>query len=455
MTSLSMLRRKAKAGPAGQGSNLSAKLSFLDVIVDACQHSMRYTLIAESEGVTYTVMIDRGGPFNATGGGLTGSAALAMAASLRKGSYTVTEGWPVEQPLYQLGLDAALQNPSPGTRTETHKLPPARGVDAIRNAAWSTQPTNPAPASEDGDPFVNPARSWLVAEAPMPIETPTPYEAARLPDPSPATTNGRATVEFPHTPWMPGHAALQAAPASEPGVVDQSEVVAESEYAPEPAADAATAGPAEVARDVAIPEPTEATGEVMAEPAEIAQSEPAYDVDESARWLRVAASDTAMDVDAAAPAEPGISRRQGRIKTWDHPIPGVDSPGRRRNRSLHAGAGADAGGARSPLSFRCRRRPYRARGLQALAPNSLRLAPKWRGGGEAEEPASAQARNQAEVASGGSDHPLYRKASASRDLGRDPNLIDVVPQRLVQVFERDHLHVAANRARTGGVEVLT
>ena len=314
MTSLSMLRRKAKARPAGQGSNLSAKLSFLDVIVDACQHSMRYTLIAESEGVTYTVMIDRGGPFNATGGGLTGSAALAMAASLRKGSYTVTEGWPVEQPLYQLGLDAALQNPSPGTRTETHKLPPARGVDAIRNAAWSTQPTNPAPASEDGDPFVNPARSWLVAEAPMPIETPTPYEAARLPDPSPATTNGRATVEFPHTPWMPGHAALQAAPASEPGVVDQSEVVAESEYAPEPAADAATAEPAEVARYVAIPEPTEATVEVMAEPAEIAQSEPAYDVDESARWLRVAASDTAMDVDAAAPAEPGISRRQGRIK---------------------------------------------------------------------------------------------------------------------------------------------
>ena len=208
-----MLRKKNKPSVAVQDTILSDRLSFLDVIVDTCQHSGRYTLIAESGDQTYTVMIDRGGPFNVDGAGLAGSAALVEAAALHHGRYSVIEGWPVDQPVYQLGLAAVLQGLKLGTRPEAVQLPPARGVDAIRDAAWQTATTAaPAGDGKEPDPFARPATNggapdpfgksarngggprplvqpavpWLVAQAPAPIETPTPFEAAALHQPPPA-----------------------------------------------------------------------------------------------------------------------------------------------------------------------------------------------------------------------------------------------------------------------------
>jgi hypothetical protein len=208
-----MLRKKKKAPEAVPETILSDRLSFLDVIVEACQRTGRYTLIAESGDETYTVMIDRGGPFNVDGGGSSGGPALIKAASLRRGTYSVIEGWPVDRPVYQLGLDTALQGLMLGTKPQERELPPARGVDAIRNADWQ-KAANGAPAGNGKEPdpfagrpavgappdpfgksarnggglqpFVQPAGPWLVAGAPAPAEAGTPVRGAAPDQPSPA-----------------------------------------------------------------------------------------------------------------------------------------------------------------------------------------------------------------------------------------------------------------------------
>jgi hypothetical protein len=288
-----MLRKKNQPSVAVQDSILSDRLSFLDAIVDTCQHSGRYTLIAESGDQTYTVMIDRGGPFNVDGAGLAGSAALVEAAALHHGRYSVIEGWPVDQPVYQLGLAAVLQGLKLGTRPEAVKLPPARGVDAIRNAAWQTAATatpvgdgkepdpigrratngaKPRPLGKSArnkggrNPLVQSAVPWLVAEAPAPIETPTPFEAAALHQPPPAAT----------TPPVEA-----AAPIGTP--------VEEPEPTPAPAMDLA------VATDV---EDTAAVGDA-AEP------------DDTVKYLREVARATKVDAEDEARAAP---QHQGWIK---------------------------------------------------------------------------------------------------------------------------------------------
>src|SRR5258708_12781355 len=117
-----MLRKKKKAPVAVQDTVLSDRLSFLDVIVDTCKSSGRYTLVADAGDATYTVMIDRGGPFNADGGGLSGSEVLVRAASLPRGTYTKLERWPVDQPTHQLRL--AAPPPAPRLRPTPHPTPP-------------------------------------------------------------------------------------------------------------------------------------------------------------------------------------------------------------------------------------------------------------------------------------------------------------------------------------------
>jgi hypothetical protein len=141
-----------------------------------------------------------------------------------------------------------------------------------------------------------------VAEAPAPIETPTPYETAVLAHPMapPATGNGngKAPGQFPQTPWVAAPTAtavaepeVAVAPEPEVAIVPEPEVVA-----PEP--------------EVAVaPEP-----EVVAAPEPVVQRESAFDPDESTRWLREAAASVPIDVDAAAPVDPGSSQRQGAIK---------------------------------------------------------------------------------------------------------------------------------------------
>src|SRR5258708_7122515 len=123
-----MLRKKKKAPVEIQDPVLSDRLSFLDVIVETCKHSGRHTLIADTGDATYTVMIDSGGPFNADGGGLSGREVLVKAASLRHGTYTKLQGWPVDQPTYQLGLAQALQGPVMSTKPEETPPPPPAGA---------------------------------------------------------------------------------------------------------------------------------------------------------------------------------------------------------------------------------------------------------------------------------------------------------------------------------------
>jgi hypothetical protein len=248
-----MLRRKKKAPEVVQDTVLSDRLSFLDVVLETCQRTGRYTVIADSGDETYTVMIDRGGPFNVEGGGATGRPALVKASTLRRGTYSVIEGWPVDQPKYQLGLDDALQGLKLGTKPEAKELPPARGVDAMRDPDWDKAATEAAPANGTGPdpfeahapgivetdpygqsarnggalhPFVQPAGPWMVAaeappetlvrpEAPPPHSAPPALSMPTFQSPPPAPDHAREQGLSP----VPA-ADLAGAPA--PGVVAEA-----------------------------------------------------------------------------------------------------------------------------------------------------------------------------------------------------------------------------------------
>jgi hypothetical protein len=183
-----MLRRKSTsdAAPKAQVRPLSAHLTSLDVIRDCCARGGRFTLFAESpDGSTYTVLIDRGGPFNVSGGGLSGSEALVAAARLTSGTYTITEGWPVEQPLYQIGLDATLRMLSRDTMPAVvGDLPAPRGVDTLRNANNAQTASEPAAPPAAVVPPVSPAPVAYVAPvASVPAVAPSVPPVAVEPTP--------------------------------------------------------------------------------------------------------------------------------------------------------------------------------------------------------------------------------------------------------------------------------
>ena len=184
-----MLRHKngsaEKAMPTPQPRNLSPHLTFLDVIRDCCARVGRFTLAAESgDGRAFTVLVDRGGPFNVSGDGLTGSDALVAAARLDSGSYTIADGWPMSQPLYQIGLDATLKMLSQENMpTVVGDLPSPRGVDSLRNNSM---------------PVARPAPPVSMEPLPMPF-APTP---AALPDVSAEPTVAPAP-QGPARPWGP------------------------------------------------------------------------------------------------------------------------------------------------------------------------------------------------------------------------------------------------------------
>jgi hypothetical protein len=174
-----------------QVRQLTNQLSFLDVLRDACAHNGRYTLTAEANELLYTVLVDRGGPFNAIGGGTAGSPALVSAAQLRSGRCTITMGWPVDQPLYQPGLDLTLRALVEGAVAPS-SLPRHRGVDSLRNAEW-----------RDGEAVTPANETWQrPAQSPLaPVISVTPESATAQPNtvqvqplPVPAA--------FPTRPWV-------------------------------------------------------------------------------------------------------------------------------------------------------------------------------------------------------------------------------------------------------------
>jgi hypothetical protein len=318
-----MLRKKKKAPEAVPDTKLSDRLSFLDVIVEACQRTGRYTLIAESGDETYTVMIDRGGPFNVDGGGSSGGPALIKAASLRRGTYSVIEGWPVDRPVYQLGLDTALQGLMLGTKPQERELPPARGVDAIRNADWQ-KAANGAPAGNGKEPdpfarpavgappdlfgksarnggglqpFVQPAGPWLVAGAPAPAEAATPFQAAAPDPPSPAASMQAVEasaqigtmVEEPEAPAQIAEAPAEALEGRVEAIDDPREAI--------------EAPPAAVA-----PSPEIAVSTQVAEAAAVGDtSEPA----DTISYLRQVAEAAKVDPEDEGPAS---TKQPGRLK---------------------------------------------------------------------------------------------------------------------------------------------
>ena len=150
-----MLRHKsgsAESTTKPQARQLSQHLTFLDVIRDCCARGGRFTLTADSgDGRAYTVLVDRGGPFNVSGDGIAGSEALVAASRLNSGTYVIAEGWPVAQPLYQIGLDATLQMLARETMpTVVGTLPAPRGVDTLRNSnAATAPPVGRAPAAAE------------------------------------------------------------------------------------------------------------------------------------------------------------------------------------------------------------------------------------------------------------------------------------------------------------------
>jgi len=177
-------RKPVDATTAPGVRELGDERSFLDVLRETCaRDGGRYTLRVESGGVDQTVLVDRGGPFNATGGGLAGSPALVNACKLRSGRCSITIGWPVDQPLYQPGLDITLKTLVAGT-AETRALPRPRGVESLRNSEWHAANVG-QPAPETASPIdtiaaaivskrPHPAPEAHVAPAPVPAAAPRP-----------------------------------------------------------------------------------------------------------------------------------------------------------------------------------------------------------------------------------------------------------------------------------------
>ena len=206
-------RKKANATIATQVRELSNQLSFLDVLRQTCaRDGGRYTLTVEAEGAAYTVLVDRGGPFNAIGGGSAGSRALVSASQLRSGRCTITSGWPVDQPLYQPGLDITLKALVDGA-VEPRNLPRHRGVDSLRNAEWrEAQVVTPAPETTWPSGIVaGPVRTAPESTPLPPQVTPAAPPApttASAPVPAPAASPAPAPTPVPPKPeqkmaWKP------------------------------------------------------------------------------------------------------------------------------------------------------------------------------------------------------------------------------------------------------------
>jgi hypothetical protein len=329
--------RKKKKESANRTYSLGPNLSFLDIVQDACSKGGRYTLTVEADGASYIVLVDRGGPFNVSGAGVTGSAALAMAAALRSGTYTVVEGWPVDQPLYQLGLDSTLKNLLLGSaRTEMPDLPPARGVDSIRNAAWGSDPSPfPTPWNGGGGEapetyIAPPTVPWRDVARPtaatgtlaVPTAAPPPPPGLPLPGVTPPAKFTRSNAPVADPTLTPTPAPTPQPPAA-PIVEAPARATAP---APATAPEAAAAVPPPAVR--AMPRPAQAAAPKPAAPVSPAPPTPvpapgrAPEPSIRATLSGAATGSVAremgfgegIELDAAMPGEAGASAQQGPVK---------------------------------------------------------------------------------------------------------------------------------------------
>lgn len=198
-----------------QVRELGSTLSFLDVLRDACAHNGRYTLTAESNGQVYTVLVDRGGPFNAIGGGTAGPPALVAAAQVRSGRCSVTIGWPVDQPLYQPGLDMTLRALVEGAVAPS-SLPRHRGVDTLRNAEWREMEVAPAVTEmwkAQAAPPIIPVVD--VQASPGPVAPDPIHPTAQVPKPAPVEPPASeapplpVATHYPTRPWIHTPATME------------------------------------------------------------------------------------------------------------------------------------------------------------------------------------------------------------------------------------------------------
>ena len=204
---------------------LGARLTLLDVLSQACARNARYTLTVESPDACYTILVDRGGPFNAAGGGTTGSPALVHASQLRTGRCSLTQGWPVDQPMYQPGLDMTLKALMNGA-VEPAALPRHRGVYSLRNAEFRDAHV---PAGLGAEAFVRPAdvptdRERLlasVAQAEAPV-VPARAEAPRpVVPPAPAASSWQVVEATPKA-FEAAPMTSDAAPLSHQGAARET-----------------------------------------------------------------------------------------------------------------------------------------------------------------------------------------------------------------------------------------
>ena len=186
-----MRRSKKKSDKTAPETRLlSPDLTFLDVVRDACTRGGRFTLTADSDGATFVVLVDSGGPFNASGSGVTGSEALVAASRLTSGTYSVVDGWPVAQPLYQIGLDATLKILSQDIPETVGDLPAHRGVDALRNAdaapmMYYPPPQGPQPTAQPGDVWSAPEPGPAAEPLPTPFAPMSSVTPPQAPAPPP------------------------------------------------------------------------------------------------------------------------------------------------------------------------------------------------------------------------------------------------------------------------------
>ena len=337
--------KKNAAAEKPAARHLGPNLSFLDVVRDACARGGRFTCVADADETRYSVLVDSGGPFNVSGGGLVGSDALVAAARLTSGTYLITEGWPVAQPLYQIGLDTTLRNLIEGRVAGAAELPRARGVDALRSPARApgTMPAEthlPAittPAGVVGRSPVtaaaaSPRYDMPFAPSPMPPQAAISVPQAVAPPPVVAAPVPASVATSTPAVAVPTFAPPAPQPERPAPVIGLPSLVAPTTAVPTPAMVAATPIVATTPPPAPVPAAAPAApAPALPELGELRQPAESWQNAEAAVMASVTAP-RESDLDPLLPGALTASAKQGAIKhgltqslLW---LVAIDEPGR-------------------------------------------------------------------------------------------------------------------------------
>jgi hypothetical protein len=161
-------RKKKKVAPSEPKPESVLKLSpsqpGLRVLADVAEKKERGTLVFLYGSSRIEILMDKTGPFSASGEGVLGKEALIRAAALQEGKVEIWEGWPKEQPVFHLGLDSKLSSLISGEAEVAKPLPGLRGAPASTSGLMrhpeekelGTRMVPPPAISPDSSPSYSP-----------------------------------------------------------------------------------------------------------------------------------------------------------------------------------------------------------------------------------------------------------------------------------------------------------